>query len=96
MELKRLRSAPELQPVLLICSIVSTRRNVVVRRPMVCNRSKRMKEKRVVLDGIAAELRRIIGRPAVEAADQDEQRFAVIRKIEKPFWISSVLEISGP
>ena len=28
------------------------------------NHSKRMKEKRAVLDGVAAELRRIIGKPA--------------------------------
>jgi integrase len=37
--------------------------------------SKRMKEKRVVLEGVAAELRRIIGKP-VKAADQDELRLA--------------------
>ena len=30
----------------------------------VYNHSKRMKEKRAVLDGVAAELRRIIGWPA--------------------------------
>ena len=30
----------------------------------VYNHSRRMKEKRAVLDGIAAELRRIIGKPA--------------------------------
>ena len=30
----------------------------------VYNHSKRMKEKRAVLDGVAAELRRIIGEPA--------------------------------
>ena len=30
----------------------------------VYNHSKRMKEKRAVLDGVAAELRRIIGKPA--------------------------------
>jgi hypothetical protein len=35
----------------------------------VCNHSKRMKEKRAVLDGVAAELRRIIGEPAVRAVD---------------------------
>ncbi len=35
----------------------------------VYNHSKRMKEKRAVLDGVAAELRRIIGKPPVEAAD---------------------------
>jgi integrase len=34
----------------------------------VYNHSKRMKEKRAVLDGVAAELRRIIGEPAVQAA----------------------------
>jgi hypothetical protein len=35
----------------------------------VYNRSKRMKEKRAVLDGVAAELRRIIGKsvPATQA-----------------------------
>jgi integrase len=33
----------------------------------VYNHSKRMKEKRMVLDGIAAELRRIIGKPAADA-----------------------------
>ena len=32
----------------------------------VYNHSKRMKQKRAVLDGLAAELRRIIGRPAVQ------------------------------
>jgi hypothetical protein len=32
----------------------------------VYNHSKRMKEKRAVLDGIAAQLRRIIGKPAVQ------------------------------
>ena len=43
----------------------------------VYNHSKRMKEKRAVLDGVAAELRRIIGHPAVEAVEQDELRLAV-------------------
>ncbi|WP_298256228.1 hypothetical protein [Bradyrhizobium sp.] len=38
----------------------------------VYNHSKRMKEKRAVLDGLAAELRRIIGRPAVGAVDRAE------------------------
>jgi integrase len=41
----------------------------------VYNHSKRMKEKRAVLDGVAAELRRIVGKPAVKAVDQ-ELRFA--------------------
>jgi len=41
----------------------------------VYNHSKRMKEKGAVLDGVAAELRRIIGKPAVKAVDQ-ELRFA--------------------
>jgi integrase len=35
----------------------------------VYNHSKRMKEKRAVLDGVAAELRRIIGKPPVKAVD---------------------------
>jgi integrase len=35
----------------------------------VYNHSKRMKEKRAVLDGVAAELRRIIGEPPVKAVD---------------------------
>jgi len=35
----------------------------------VYNHSKRMKEKRAVLDGVAAELRRIIGEPPVKAID---------------------------
>jgi integrase len=35
----------------------------------VYNHSKRMKEKRAVLDGVATELRRIIGEPQVKAAD---------------------------
>jgi integrase len=42
----------------------------------VYNHSKRMKEKRAVLDGVAAELRRIIGQPAPKAIDQDELRLA--------------------
>jgi integrase len=42
----------------------------------VYNHSKRMKEKRAVLDGIAAELRRIIGPPAVRTVDQKEPRLA--------------------
>jgi hypothetical protein len=33
-----------------------------------------MKEKRAVLDGVAAELRRIIGPPAVRGVDQNELR----------------------
>ena len=36
----------------------------------VYNHSKRMKEKRAVLDGVAAELRRIIGKPAVKAVER--------------------------
>jgi integrase len=36
----------------------------------VYNHSKRMKEKRAVLDGVAAELRRIIGKPAVRTDDR--------------------------
>ena len=39
----------------------------------VYNHSKRMKEKRAVLDGLAAELRRIIGKPAVQADDQERR-----------------------
>ena len=35
----------------------------------VYNHSKRMKEKRAVLDGVAAELRRIIGKPPAKAVD---------------------------
>ena len=42
----------------------------------VYNHSKRMKEKRAVLDGVAAELRRIIGQPAVKANGQDRSRLA--------------------
>jgi integrase len=42
----------------------------------VYNHSKRMKEKRAVLDGVAAELRRIIGKPAVKAVEQDRLRLA--------------------
>jgi integrase len=38
--------------------------------------SKRMAQKRAVLDGVAAELRRIIGRPEVKAVDQAELRLA--------------------
>jgi hypothetical protein len=41
----------------------------------VYNHSKRMKEKRVVLDGVAAELRRIIGQPA-QAGDREALRIA--------------------
>jgi integrase len=40
----------------------------------VYNHSKRMKEKRAVLDGVAAELRRIIGEPAPKAIAQDKLR----------------------
>jgi hypothetical protein len=35
-----------------------------------------MKEKRAVLDGVAAELRRIIGQPAVKASGQDRPQLA--------------------
>jgi integrase len=42
----------------------------------VYNHSKRMKEKRAVLDGVAAELRRIIGQPAGKAVEQAGQRIA--------------------
>jgi integrase len=41
----------------------------------VYNHSKRMKEKRAVLDGIAVELRRIIGEPAV--MKQPEAEFSL-------------------
>jgi integrase len=40
----------------------------------VYNHSKRMKEKRAVLDGVAAELRRIIGEPTTKAVEQDQLR----------------------
>src|ERR1700731_1393124 len=40
----------------------------------VYNHSKRMREKRAVLDGVAAELRRVIGTPAVQAVDLAELR----------------------
>lgn len=40
----------------------------------VYNHSKRMKEKRAVLDGVAAELRRIIGKSAAKAGEQDQLR----------------------
>jgi integrase len=42
----------------------------------VYNHSKRMKEKRAVLDGVAAELRRIIGKLPVNFVEQDRQRLA--------------------
>jgi hypothetical protein len=35
----------------------------------VYNHSKRMQQKRAVLDGVAAELRRIVGEPPVKAVD---------------------------
>ena len=38
----------------------------------VYNHSKRMREKRAVLDGIAAELRRIIGEPAHNSSAQGQ------------------------
>jgi integrase len=40
------------------------------------NHSTRMKEKRAVLDGVAAELRRIIGKPAVKAVEQEARQLA--------------------
>ena len=42
----------------------------------VYNHSKRMKEKRAVLDGVAAELRRIIGEPAPTTQAETELRLA--------------------
>ncbi|UGY16734.1 tyrosine-type recombinase/integrase [Bradyrhizobium septentrionale] len=42
----------------------------------VYNHSTRMKERRAVLDGVAAELRRIIGRPPVNAVERTELRLA--------------------
>jgi hypothetical protein len=46
-------------------------------RPSLGNkRVKRMKEKRAVLDGVAAALRRIIGRPTVKVAKRSDLRFA--------------------
>ncbi|QIO33820.1 tyrosine-type recombinase/integrase [Bradyrhizobium sp. 1(2017)] len=42
----------------------------------VYNHSKRMKEKRAVLDGVAAELRRIVGVPLAKALEQEERRVA--------------------
>lgn len=42
----------------------------------VYNHSKRMKEKRSVLDGVAAELRRIIAKPELNADDRDGLRRA--------------------
>jgi integrase len=42
----------------------------------IYNQSKRMAQKRAVLDGVAAELRRIIGKPAVKADDDAELRLA--------------------
>jgi hypothetical protein len=42
----------------------------------VYNHSKRMKEKRAVLDGVALELRRIIDQPVIKAVDRDELRLA--------------------
>jgi integrase len=42
----------------------------------IYNQSKREKQKRMVLDGIAAELRRIIGQPAVKAVKEGELRLA--------------------
>jgi integrase len=42
----------------------------------IYNQSKRMQQKRAVLDGIAAELRRIVGEPAMKVVDQDKLRLA--------------------
>ena len=42
----------------------------------VYNHSKRMKEKRAALDGVAAELRRIVGAPVAKALEQDGPRLA--------------------
>ncbi|MGY4513373.1 tyrosine-type recombinase/integrase [Bradyrhizobium sp. USDA 3650] len=44
----------------------------------VYNHSKRMKEKRAVLDGVAAELRRIVGMPVAKAPGKDGQRLAAL------------------
>jgi hypothetical protein len=38
--------------------------------------TKRMKEKRTVLDGVADKLRRIIGRLPIKTAEQDRLRLA--------------------
>ena len=42
----------------------------------VYNHSKRMKEKRAVLDGVAAELRRIIGKSVPATQAETELRLA--------------------
>ncbi|WP_245313346.1 hypothetical protein [Bradyrhizobium sp.] len=42
----------------------------------VYNHSRRMKEKRAVLDGIATELRRIVGPPVAKALGKEGQRLA--------------------
>ena len=42
----------------------------------VYNHSKRMKEKRAVLDGVAAELRRIIGEPSAMTPAEISVRLA--------------------
>jgi integrase len=42
----------------------------------VYNHSKRTKEKRAVLDGVALELWRIIGKPTANAVDREELRLA--------------------
>ena len=42
----------------------------------IYNHSKRMREKRAVLDGVAAELRRIIGQAPVNSIGQDRPRLA--------------------
>ena len=42
----------------------------------IYNQSKRMQQKRAVLDGIAAALRHIIGEPAPKAIAQDNLRLA--------------------
>jgi hypothetical protein len=68
--------------------------DVIVPMPTVTgkvyNHSKRMNEKRAVLDGVAAELPRIIGRPEVKAIGRDEygspcdQRSKNTRRRSKP------------
>jgi hypothetical protein len=42
----------------------------------ICNQSKRMQQKRAVLDGVAAELRRIIGQSVSTTQAETELRLA--------------------
>ena len=72
------------------------REQIVPSSPARSTTSKRMKEKRAVLDGVAAELRRIIGEPVQHRENRNAScRLISVTKVSSKFQPGQLDKLSG-